>query len=171
MRTDTLRIVLVSGTAVSAAAYCGVARCWQTGWDALYDVPGSLTVFSFMWLLVVDGLSGMRASRWWWSVAATLGALLIVATTTMHPDTIVRGHVSGHMTMVLLVAIIQTGEARLPAWLRIGYWIPVPIVAALRIFYLHGCVEAGLVGGVLAGAGLGLIVTAAARGRSLPSET
>jgi len=144
------------GAVGGAAAYCVLARDWKNAWDVLYDVPAALSVFGFFAQLLAEGIDNRRSARWWVRPSAVIAALAIVAATVIWQDRLMAGHVSGHMTMVLLVAIIQSADGRLPPWLRAGHWIPVPIVAAMRVFILHGRIEVGLVGGVLVGGALGL---------------
>ncbi len=146
----------LAGTVIGAAAYCVLARDWQDAWDVLYDAPAALSVFGFLAQLLAEGIDGGRSARRWVRPFAVLAALGIVAATVIWQDRLIAGHVSGHMTMVLLVAIIQSADGRLPLWIRAGHWLPVPIVAAMRVFVLHGRVEVGLVGGLIVGGTLGL---------------
>ena len=44
--------------------------------------------------------------------------------------------ISGHFTCVLAIALAQTTDKRLHWIERTAYWIPVPIVLCLRVFYL-----------------------------------
>ena len=150
-------------TVLTTTAYCGLARDWQNGWDVLYDVPASLTVFSFLAQLLVAAAVGHRTGEWWAHLVVTLVALGIVAVSTVYADRLMPGHVSGHMTMTVLVAIVQSTDRRVPRWLRMGYWVPVPIVAAMRVFVLHGRIETGLVSGVLVGGVLGGVASVVSR--------
>ncbi len=150
-------------TVLATAAYCGLARDWRSGWDVLYDVPASLAVFGFLTQLLVAVVVGRRAREWWARLVATVIALGVVVVSTVYADRLMPGHVSGHVTMTVLVAIVQSTDRRLPRWLRAGYWVPVPIVAVMRIFVLHGCIETGLVSGVLVGGALGLAASVVSR--------
>ena len=146
----------LAGTVIGAAAYCVLGRDWQNVWDVLYDAPASLSVFGFLAQLLAEAIDGGRSARGWVRPSAVLAALGIVAATVIWQDRLMAGHISGHMTMVLLVAVIQSADGRLPLWIRAGHWIPVPIVAAMRVFILHERIEMGLVGGLVVGSVLGL---------------
>jgi len=146
----------LAGTVIGAAVYCVLARDWQNVWDVLYDAPAALSVFGFLAQLLAEGIDGGRSAGRWVRPSAVIAALGIVAATVIWQDRLMAGHISGHMTMVLLVAIIQSADGRLPLWIRMGHWVPVPIVAAMRVFVLHGRVEVGLVGGFVVGGVLGL---------------
>ncbi len=152
------RVTLLLGTLVPAVLYCWLLRDYDAVWDVAYDVPASLAVFSFLARLVVQGWTGPRSRRWRASFGAVFATLGIAALSRILQGWVISWHVSGHVTMTLLTALVLSAETRFPPWLRVLYWVPVPVVAAVRVFYLHDGIELGLITGLLIGGPAGAVV-------------
>jgi hypothetical protein len=152
-RESLARLARLAVTLLGTAAFCAWIRDWQQPLDPLYDLPAALAVFSFVGQLLAEGLTGRRTNAWLFRIAAVLDGTLIIVIFKEY----LGWTISGHVTMVLLVAMLQTADRRLPAWLRACYWVPLPIVAAMRIFVLHGGVETGLTTGLIVGGALGAL--------------
>jgi hypothetical protein len=143
----------LGGTLVGAAAFCVYARTWQSGCHVLYDVPAALAVYSFPARLLAEAAARRFGLAWCVRLAAL--AAMTVATVGREFG---RWPVSGHVTCVLAVAVLMSADARLPAWLRAAYWIPVPVVVLVRVLALEGRADLPLV----TGAAAGLVIGAAA---------
>jgi len=124
----TPRVQLALG-AVGMAAFCVVARCWRDTAHVIYDVPASFAVFSFIAQLLLEGIRGRRT--WFW--AARFG-LLVAMTVVCFGREFAGWSISGHLSCVLAVALVQTADRRLPAVERAAYWAPLPIVLWIRWF-------------------------------------
>jgi hypothetical protein len=151
-------MIVIVGVLAGTILYCALARDWQRVWDPLYDVPTALAVFSFWGGLLAEAMARRFTRAWRVRVGACIIALGIVAASKCNAS----WHVSGHLTMALLVAVIQWATS-LPLWLRLCYWIPVPIVMAMRVFVLHGRIELGLITGLLVGGLLGVVAVRLSR--------
>jgi len=119
---------------LGAAAFFIYARSWRDAAHLVYDVPASLATFSFIAQLVLE--AAQRSFGWFWAGRAAVVVVLTVVTTGRQYG---GWSVSGHLTCVLAIALIQSADARLPAWERLLYWVPVPIVLAVRwVDFDHG---------------------------------
>jgi hypothetical protein len=117
---------------IGAIAFCIYSQSW---WDAahlVYDIPAGLSTFAFVAQLVLEGIEG-NLSAFWWYRAALLLAMTVVTSGRQY----LGWGISGHLSCVLAIAMVQTADARLPRWERIAYWLPVPIVLGLRLGLLE----------------------------------
>jgi len=150
--TRTATAVYLLGTLVGTVAFCIYKQSWQSGWMLAYDVPAALASYSFPALLLARAVGRL----WRWSDAVRLGALLVLTVLTVGRE-FAHWPTSGHVTCVVAVAVIMAADPRLPKPLRAVYWVPVPIVAAVRVIALEHAVETGLVLGAVAGAVVGVV--------------
>jgi hypothetical protein len=114
---------------VGMVAFCLFARSWRDVPHLIYDIPASLAVFAFVAQLLLEWLKD-GPHRYWWARFGMLAAMTIV--------TVGRefGHwnISGHLSCVFAVALVQSTDRRLSLAERICYWIPLPIVLVIRWF-------------------------------------
>jgi hypothetical protein len=116
-------------TALGMVAFCLFARSWRDVPHLLYDIPASLAVFGFVAQLLLERFKdGPR--RYW---LARLGMLVAMTIVTVGRE---FGHwnISGHLSCVLAVALVQSTDRRLSVAERFCYWIPLPIVLFIRWF-------------------------------------
>ena len=113
--------------AAGATALCIYHRSWVDTAHLVYDIPAGLTTFGFAAQLVIE-LRKDGPHRFWLYRLATLVAMSVVTVGRQYR----YWPISGHLSCVLAVALVQTADPRLPWFERIIYWIPVPIVLFLR---------------------------------------
>jgi len=142
--------VWLAGTLVGAAAFCVYSQSWQNGRYLMYDIPAALAVYSFPALLLALAVAGRIDTGWF----IRLAALAVLTTITLGREFLVWP-ISGHVTCVVAVAIIQSRDAGLRPALRLAYWLPVPIVVLVRIFGIEGTVDTPLLTGLAAGTVVG----------------
>lgn len=109
-----------------SAAFCVYSRSWKDWAHLVYDIPASLLVF---WFIAQLALEAQRAgSAYWLARFALLAAMTVVCT----GRDFLHWPISGHLSCVLAVAIVQFWDVRLPPGERLLYWLPLPIVLAIR---------------------------------------
>ncbi len=112
---------------VGMVAFCFYARSWRDIPHLIYDIPASFAVFAFVGQVVLElCLSGPTPY-----VLARLG-LIAALTIVCGGRDFFAWSISGHLTCVLAVALLQSFDARLPLLERAAYWIPLPIVLVIR---------------------------------------
>ncbi|UCE62069.1 MAG: hypothetical protein JSU63_10220 [Phycisphaerales bacterium] len=150
--------VRIVGTAVGAVAFCVYSRTWKDVWHIIYDIPAAVAVYSFCAQLLAEGLA-RRVDRWWWS--------RFIAVVAMSVITVGREFyswpVSGHVSTVTAVALMQLRERRLPGAWRFAYLLPLPVLVSVRIFVFDVGLAAPLWTALLAGVGIGLGTVALGR--------
>jgi len=131
-KDDRMLGAQIAMAAVGAGALCVYHRSWVDAAHVMYDVPAGLTVFGFAAQLVVE-FDKEGAHRFWLYRIALFVAMSVV--------TVGRQYwywpISGHLSCVLAVALVQTVDPRLPWFERLLYWAPVPIVLYLRLAVLE----------------------------------
>jgi hypothetical protein len=119
--------------AVGMAAFVAYSRSWKDWPHLVYDIPASFAVFAFvaqlLLELVKDGASGYCGAR-----LALLGAIT-VATCGRE---FLGWRLSGHLTCVLAVALVQATDPRLLLGERVLYFVPLPIVLLIRWYRFDG---------------------------------
>ena len=123
-RSLALQIALA---VVGATALCIYHRSWVDAVRLVYDVPAGLTTFGFAAQLVVEFRKD-GPHKFWLYRLAVLVAMSVVTVGRQYR----YWPISGHLSCVLAVALVQTADPRLPWFERVIYWIPVPIVLFLR---------------------------------------
>lgn len=111
---------------VGFAAFGVYSRSWKDWAHLVYDIPAGLLVFSFIAQWVLEARHA--ASAYWLARFALLVAMTVVCT----GRDFLHWPISGHLSCVLAVAIVQFRDVRLPLAERLLYWFPLPIVLAIR---------------------------------------
>jgi hypothetical protein len=112
---------------VGLIAFCVYSRSWQDLPHLIYDIPAALAVYSFVAQVVVEWVArGMNVR-----VAARL-ALIAAMTVVCVGRDFLHWPISGHLSCVLAVALVQAADDRLSRLERLLYWIPLPIVLVIR---------------------------------------
>ena len=124
--------------ALGATALCIYHRSWVDTVHLIYDVPAGLTTFGFAAQLVVEFRKD-GPHRFWVYRLAVFVAMSVVTVGRQYR----YWPISGHLSCVLAVALVQTADPRLPWFERVIYWIPVPIVLCLRLAVLERGGHAG----------------------------
>jgi len=111
---------------VGVVAFCLYSRSWKDLPHLVYDVPASLAVFAFVAQLVLEARS---PGHWFWMGRA---GLLVAMTVVTVGREFRSWPISGHLSCVLAVAIVQLADPRLHPGERLLYWIPLPVVLGIR---------------------------------------
>jgi hypothetical protein len=153
-------------TLVGSTLFCVYSRSWKDPTRLIYDVPASLAVFSFVARLVLEGVTTGITWRW-----ASCLALLVAMTSVVTGREFLGWPISGHLSCVLAVALAQAGDPRLSVLERLLYWLPLPIIVAVRWSVFdqgqHGQSYAAVVFGLTGGLAV-LLVTRISLTRSRP---
>lgn len=112
---------------MGSVAYCVYARSWLDPIRLIYDIPASLTTFAFIAQLVLAFPKQTASLSWWYRI----GVLSVMTAVTTGRE-FFAWPISGHLTCVTAVALVQSTDSRLPPWERLLYWTPVPIVLYMR---------------------------------------
>jgi hypothetical protein len=116
----TLQLTLTVGGAVALILYF---RSWRTWRRVVYDLPASVAMCGYMAQIVCEAVAG-PLSRWWWTRAILM---IPIAAIPAGRDGL-GWRISGHVTTMLAVPLIQMIDPRLDWAERLAYWIPFPIV-------------------------------------------
>jgi hypothetical protein len=112
---------------VGTTAYCCYARSWRSATHLLYDIPANLAVFSFIAQVLLEFIQ-QDLNRTTCSRLALLAAMTVVSA----GRDFCKWNISGHLSCVLAVALVQTADPRLTAAHKLFYWLPLPIVLGIR---------------------------------------
>ena len=112
---------------VGATVFCIYARTWRDVPHAIYDIPASIAAFAFVAQLLLEVTKD--GASWFWGSRL---ALLVAMTVVTSGRAFLGWEISGHLSCVLAIAIVQAADARLGAIERLLYWIPLPIVLVIR---------------------------------------
>ena len=112
---------------VGTAAYMVYAQSWRDTAHLVYDIPANLTVFAFIAQLVLEAGQGRFVAAW----GLRMVMVAVMAVVCAGRD-FLGWPISGHLTCVLAVALVQTLDPQRLVAERLLYWIPVPIVLWIR---------------------------------------
>ncbi len=112
--------------AIGATTFFIYSRSWKDWTHLIYDIPASLAVFWFIGHLVLE--SRHFAQPDW---LARLALLLAMTVVTVGRE-FLHWPISGHLSCVLAVALVQSADPRLFLAERWMVWLPVPIVIVIR---------------------------------------
>ncbi len=113
---------------LATALFVLCARSWRDGTHLVYDTFTGLVTFLFIAQLASEGLE-VRIDGYW-IARAVMVAVLGIATA----GRIIRGWpISGHLSFVLAIALVQLANPQLSWFERLFYTLPVPIVLAIRL--------------------------------------
>ncbi len=107
---------------------CIYWRSWKDIPHLLYDIPSGFIMSAFIAQLICQACTGDFSPKWWGRLTAMI-PMSIVPTGREFLD----WQISGHLTDMLAVALIQGLDRECSVWERIGYSIPLPIVLYIRL--------------------------------------
>ena len=140
-------VIQVALTFIGAAAFCIYSYSWCDVVHLIYDVPAGLCTFGFIAQLVVEAPASRCNGFWLYR-----GTMVVAMTLATVGRTYWGWMISGHLSCVLAIALVQSADGRLSRIERAAYWIPVPIVLFLRFALLehdgHFATYAGLAFGL-----------------------
>lgn len=119
-----LQLMLTSGGAVALILYF---RSWKSWRRMVYDIPASLAMCGYMAQITGEAVAGLF-SPWWWT---RMLLMIPIAAIPIGRDGL-AWRISGHVTTMLVVPLIQMIDPRIGWGERLAYWIPFPIV-----FWMH----------------------------------
>jgi hypothetical protein len=111
-----------------ATVLCVYWRSWTDAAHLVYDIPAGFAMSAFIAQLVCERLAGLASPRWWGHVAAMVPISIVPVGREF-----LAWPVSGHLTDMLALAMIQGLDRRLPRWERVAYVAPLPIVLYIRL--------------------------------------
>jgi hypothetical protein len=123
----TLQAAMTAGGATALVVYF---RSWRSWRRMVYDIPASLVMCGYMAQLFCEAIAGLW-SPWWW-IRAIL--MIPIAAIPAGRDAL-KWRISGHVTTMLAVPLIQLIDPRLTAWEQAYYWIPFPIVFLMHWYW------------------------------------
>jgi hypothetical protein len=118
---------------VGMAAFVVYSRSWKDLPHLIYDIPASFAVFAFIAQLLLE--VAKDGAGWYWAFRFALLVAITVATVGRE---FFGWPLSGHLTCMLAVALVQAVDTRLPLTERALYWIPLPILLLIRAFRFDG---------------------------------
>jgi hypothetical protein len=105
-------------------------KSWRDTVHLVYDIPTGLVISAYIGQIICEGINRWFTPNWWIRVI-----LLVPMTIIPAGRWFLDWPISGHLSIMLAVAVIQTIDNRLKAIERVIYWIPVPIILYIRWFY------------------------------------
>jgi len=118
---------------VGMVAFVLYARSWKDAAHLWYDLPASIMVFAFIAQVLLEAIKGQTNGYW---LARMI--LIVALTAAIVGREFWRWPLSGHLTCVFAVALVQTVDPRISALERCLYWAPVPLVLLLRWWQFDG---------------------------------
>jgi hypothetical protein len=124
------QVLVQAGLACAGTmCFCIWAKSWQDLAHLLYDIPANLAVFAFIAHWLLEGIQRERGLDWWCRLA------LIAAMTTVTVGRAYFGwNISGHLSCVGTVALVQLAALGIRPAERWFYCLPLPFVLVLRWF-------------------------------------
>ena len=130
MQLDINRTLQICLAIAGAGALVAYFRSWRSDRRLLYDVPAATAMCAYMAQLICEGRQALFTPFWW------VRLVLMVPLSVIPVGRACFGwRISGHVTTMLAVGLIQALDARLTFAERILYGIPLPIVFLMHWFY------------------------------------
>jgi hypothetical protein len=123
------RLAQVLLTIPGALVLLAYWQSWKDLTHLVYDVPSALAMCAYLSQILCEALAGQRYASWW----ARLIVMLPMSVVPVGRE-FFAWRISGHLTDMWAVALIQTTDLRLPRWERVAYWVPVPVALWIRWF-------------------------------------
>jgi hypothetical protein len=137
-----LAFALVGGTVLTI-----YYRSWKDIPHLFYDIPAGLAMGAYFGQIVLEGIRNKRSVHWWARVIMLLPMSIVPLGREFF-----NWNISGHLTDMLAVAMIQTADRRLRTLEKVMYWFPIPIILYIRWFLFdtggHGETFNALLAGV-----------------------
>jgi len=104
-------------------------RSWSDTTHLVYDIPSALAICAYIAQFILD-TPGRQFGPGWRSRAVLLVPMCVIP----FGRTFLEWNISGHLTDILAVALIQSVDKNLSPTIKRLYWIPVPIILYIRWF-------------------------------------
>jgi hypothetical protein len=112
---------------LGTTALCCYWKSWKDLPHLVYDMPSGFAMSAFIAQLICERQASLVSARWW----GRLIAMIPISIVPLGRE-FCRWPVSGHLTDMLALAMIQALDEELPMWERIAYVFPLPTVLSLR---------------------------------------
>lgn len=122
------RIQLIIGL-IGGAVFFFYWKSWNDIPHLFYDIPTGFTMSIYFGQIVLEGVKKKWEVHWWARVF-----LLFPMSIVPIGREFFNWNISGHLTDMLAVAMIQTVDERLRTLEKIAYWLPIPIILYIRWF-------------------------------------
>ena len=131
----TMSLKINRGVQVVLALLGGIILCtfwksWQDVHHLIYDIPTGVVMSAYIGQIVCEGIDRRFTPHWWIRVI-----LLIPMTIIPAGRWFLGWPISGHLSIMLAVAVIQTADHRLRSLEKLIYWVPIPIILYFRWFH------------------------------------
>lgn len=104
-------------------------RSWSDTTHLVYDIPSALAICAYIAQFILEGLDRRFVDGW-----RSRALLLVPMCVIPFGRTFLEWNISGHLTDILAVALIQSVDTNLSPTEKRLYWIPVPIILYIRWF-------------------------------------
>ncbi|UCH95920.1 MAG: hypothetical protein JSV88_03485, partial [Candidatus Aminicenantes bacterium] len=105
---------------------------WQSWKDIphlFYDIPTGFAMSIYIGQIVLEVVKKKREVHWWARVLLLLPMSIVPIGREYF-----NWNISGHLTDMLAVAMIQTVDDRLRILEKTAYWLPIPVILYIRWF-------------------------------------
>ncbi len=121
-----LQIVLAVAGGILLCVYW---QSWKDIYHLFYDIPAALAMSAYIGQIVCEGIRKLSFPGW-------RARLLLMIPMSVIPAgrEFLGWNISGHLTDILAVALIQSTDRRMAGAERIAYWFPMPIILYVRWF-------------------------------------
>ena len=140
-------------TLVSSISLVIAWQSWQDWQHLVYDIPSAIVFSLFLGQIGSDIKSGFYSPELW----GKLIALFFISIVTLG-RVIFNWPISGHLTGLLTVAVIQTISHNIKFSEKITYWFPVPVILLIRWIYFDQAGHSETYFAIIAGAIFSLFV-------------
>jgi hypothetical protein len=139
------RLQLIIGF-IGGTAFFFYWQSWNDIPHLFYDIPTGFTMSLYIGQIVLEDIKKKREAHWWTRVI-----LLFPMAIVPIGREFLNWKISGHLTDMLAVAMIQTVDKRLRTLEKIGYWLPIPFILYIRWFLFDTGGHAETVNAMIAG--------------------
>ena len=115
-------------TFCGALILCVYWQSWKDVTHLVYDIPSAVIMCAYLSQILCEGFAGLLSRSWWMRVL-----LVIPMSVIPFGREFLGWRISGHLSDMWAVALIQSLDGRLYRWERLIYWGPVPIVLWIRL--------------------------------------
>ena len=117
-------------TIVGATILTYYWKSWKDVTHLIYDLPAAIAMCAFIAQIICEAKSGMMTKVWWAKVISMIPMAVIPSGREF-----LGWSISGHLTDMAAVPLIQSTDTRLKVKERLLYWIPLPAVLYIRLSY------------------------------------
>ena len=124
-------------------------QSWKDLHHLFYDIPVGFAMGAYFGQIVLESMINKREMHWWARVILLLPMSVIPLGREFF-----NWNISGHLTDMLAVAMIQTSDKRLRTLEKMAYWLPMPIILHIRWFLFDTAGHGETFNALIAGASM-----------------